>query len=91
MPGHQSRGAIGVLLFRRLGEVEATSDDHVPINDHHLVVGDGMGGVDEGGDAGMSNEFAPSRYVPKKSTFFLPKSPMFGYTLRKNHAIHPLL
>jgi len=63
----------------------------MPINDHHRVVSDGMGGVDEGGDAGMSNEFAPSRYVPKKSTFFLPKSPMFGYTLRKNHAIHPLL
>ena len=47
---------LGVLLLRRLGEIEGAGDDGVRIDDHDLVVSNGMGRVDEGDDAGMGNE-----------------------------------
>ena len=44
---------LGVLLLGGLREVERTGDDDRPVDDDDLVVGDGVLGVDIGGDAGV--------------------------------------
>ena len=35
-----------VLFLRRLREIERPRDDNLAVDDHHLVMGDGVGGVD---------------------------------------------
>jgi hypothetical protein len=36
---------LGTLLLRRLGEIEAARDGDLPINNHHLMMRNGMVGV----------------------------------------------
>jgi hypothetical protein len=45
-----------VLLLRRLGEIEAPGKDRVAVDDHDLVVGDGVLGVDPHRNPGMGQE-----------------------------------
>jgi len=45
-----------ILLLRRLGEIEAPRKDRVAVDDHDLVVGDGVLGIDPHRDAGMVQE-----------------------------------
>ena len=41
-----------VAFLCSLAEVGRTSDDNRAVDDHHLVVCDGVGGIDESGNAG---------------------------------------
>jgi hypothetical protein len=45
-----------VLAFRRLGEVEASGKNRVTVDDHNLIVGDGVLGVDPDWNSNMSQE-----------------------------------
>ena len=47
---------LGVVLFRRFREVEAAGDDRRLVDDHELVVSDGMSRVDVRGDGRMGGE-----------------------------------
>lgn len=47
---------LGVFLLRSLGEIETPSDDRGFVDHHDLVVGDGVSGIDEGGDALVGQE-----------------------------------
>lgn len=42
---------LGIAHFCRLGEVEAAGNDPAHVDDHHLVVRNGVGAVYEHGDA----------------------------------------
>jgi hypothetical protein len=41
---------LSIFLLGRFGEVEGAGDHHGPIDDHDLVVSDGMLGIDVGED-----------------------------------------
>jgi hypothetical protein len=45
-----------VLLLGHLGEIEAPRKDRVAVDDHDLVVGNGVPGIDPHGNAGMVKE-----------------------------------
>ena len=45
-----------VLLLRRLGEIETPGKDRVAVDDHDLVMGDGVLDVDPDWNSGMSQE-----------------------------------
>lgn len=45
---------LGVLLLGCLSEVEAARVHDLPIDDHHLVVCDGVSAVDPGWNAGVN-------------------------------------
>ncbi len=47
---------LGVVLLGVLGKVEAAGDDRRPVDDHDLVVRDGVLGVDPHGDADVHQE-----------------------------------
>src|SRR5215467_11201772 len=47
---------LGILPLRGRGEVEGSRDDRLAVDDHDLVVGDGVPAVDQGGDARMGEE-----------------------------------
>ena len=47
---------LGVVLFGSRREVEAARNDGLAVDDHDLVVGDGVLGVDLRGDAGVNHE-----------------------------------
>ena len=42
---------LGIFLLRGLTEIETSGDDGGFIDHHDLVVGDGVGGIDEGWDS----------------------------------------
>ena len=44
------------MFLGRLGEVERASDDHIGVDHHDLVVGDGMLIIDQDWDSGMGEE-----------------------------------
>ena len=52
----QDQKVFGVVFLGRLGEVKASCDDDVAIYHHHLVVSDGVGGIDPGGDPGVKQK-----------------------------------
>ena len=45
-----------VPLLGGVGELERTRDDRVAIDDHHVVIRDGMGGVNPDGDTGLRQQ-----------------------------------
>src|SRR5262249_31589500 len=45
----QDQQVLGVLVLGLVGEVKAARHDRVPVDHHHLVVGDGVVRVDQGG------------------------------------------
>lgn len=47
---------LGILLLRGPGKIEGTGDQGAAVDDDDLVVGDGVGRVDKGGDAGMGDK-----------------------------------
>ena len=52
----QHQEVVGVVLLSRRGEVERAGDDRLAVNDHHLVVRDGMNRVDAHRDPRMRQE-----------------------------------
>ena len=60
LPGERNimngQEVFGVLLLGGLGEIEAPRKDRVAVDDHYLVVGDGVAGVDPNGNASVSQE-----------------------------------
>ena len=42
---------LGIFLLRGLAEIEAPGDDGGFVDHHDLVMGDGVGGIDEGRDS----------------------------------------
>src|SRR5262249_10859312 len=49
----------GVGLLGAFREIEAAGDDRLVIDEHHLVVGNGVGRVDQRGNARVGNEIGP--------------------------------
>ena len=47
---------LGILFFSGLREIEAPRDHHAPVDDHDLVVGNGMLVVNECRDPGVRQE-----------------------------------
>lgn len=47
---------LGIRLFRSRREVEGAGDDHLAVEDHDLVVGDGVFRVDSRGHAAIVQE-----------------------------------
>jgi len=71
----------GIPLFGRLGEVEGAGDQGAAVDDHDLVVGNGMGRVDKGGDAGMGDEVCRGVFLPALAPVqdrFDPDPPLAG-------------
>ena len=54
MLNHQH--VLGIMLLSGPGEVEAARNHRITIDDHDLVVGDSVLGVDQGADACMGDE-----------------------------------
>ena len=52
----QHQEILGVVLLGRRGEVERAGDDRLAINDHHLVVRDGMDRINAHRDPRMRQE-----------------------------------
>ncbi len=52
----EDQHVLRVVLLRSLRKVEGAGNNRFVINDHHLVVGDGVGGVDADGNPRMSQE-----------------------------------
>lgn len=44
---------LGIPFFRRPGEIEAASDDPARVDNHHLVVSNGVGTVHKHGNPGL--------------------------------------
>jgi hypothetical protein len=59
---------LSVLVLRSLREVERFGDQGLPVDDHDLVVGDGVCGGDPGGDFGVKQEICWVLTVPALST-----------------------
>lgn len=47
---------LGILLLRGFGEIETSGDDSGFVDQHDLVVGDGVGGIDEGRNSFIGEE-----------------------------------
>ena len=47
---------LGVVVFSRFGEVETARDDHAAIDDHDFIMGDGVFRIDQGRNAGITDE-----------------------------------
>lgn len=54
--GANHKQVFGVLFLGRLGEVKATRYHRGPVDNHKLVVGNSVLGVDQGRDASMGDE-----------------------------------
>ena len=52
----QDQQVLGVFVLCGRGEVETAGDQHRTVDDHDLVVGDGVLGVDQDRDAGVGKE-----------------------------------
>ena len=69
---------LGIILLRRLGEIEGAGQNFMPVNHHDLVVGDGMFGVNICRDSGMAtksaDEYFSVRWLLSKMTWiFTPR------------------
>ncbi len=53
----------GIPLFGRLGEIEAAGDHDLAVDHHDLVVGDGMGAVDQDRDSDIIEEICTAVLV----------------------------
>lgn len=64
---------LGIARLGRLGEVEAPGDDRLPVDHHHLVVGDPVGRVDEGRDPLVDEVSRPG--IPLRPLAFVQDHP----------------
>ncbi len=62
IPASDGRQVSGILFLGGLSEVERSRNHRGPVDDHNLVVGNGMFVVDIGRDAGVGQ--ASGRCVP---------------------------